>query len=52
LDSSGDLADKYKVETKTIAVDFGAFSPEVATKVKAVLDPLEVGVIGVYSGER
>ncbi|KAI9021905.1 putative estradiol 17-beta-dehydrogenase [Hyaloraphidium curvatum] len=39
------IADKYKVETKTIAVDFSNWSPEAAAALKPQLDALEVGVL-------
>lgn len=40
--------DKYKVETKTIAVDYSKFSPEVSASVKSELDQLEIGVLGMF----
>ena len=40
------VADKYKVEVKTIAVDYGKWSPAMAAEVREKLKGLEIGVLG------
>ena len=40
------LGEKFKVETKTIAVDFT--SEDIYDKIKTSLAGLEIGVLGLY----